>query len=224
MIAGFQLGNLLGAGGFSLVWEAAREGDRTPLAIKVGRAESPVAVERFRRDAEAMERIGPPHTPKVSLLGRLDDGRPYLVMERLADRTLAAALERLPAPPGALWAMQAALAVATALQKAHARGIIHRDLKPENIFLSDSRDRATLIDFGLMRQIDAKDERPVTRDGTVVGTPEYMAPEQIRGDPGLDARADVYAFGVLLFEMLALRPPFAGEPGAIEHGHLELRP
>jgi tetratricopeptide (TPR) repeat protein len=224
MIPGYTLGRLLGAGGFSHVWEAAREGDRTPLAIKVGKAESPVALERFRRDAEAMERIGPPHTPKVSHLGRLDDGRPYLVMERLADRTLAAALESLQAPPGALWAAQAGLAVASALEQAHARGIIHRDLKPENIFLSEARDRATLIDFGLMRRVDAKDERPVTRDGTVVGTPEYMAPEQIRGEPGLDARADVYAFGVILFEMLTLRPPFAGEPGAIEHGHLELRP
>ena len=224
VIAGYKLGRLLGAGGFSHVWEASRAEDPVPLAIKVGRAESPVALERFRRDAEAMERIGPPHTPKVSLLGRLDDGRPYLVMERLGDQTLAAVLEALPAPPGALWAAQAGLAVAVALEKAHARGIIHRDLKPENIFLSEARDRAALIDFGLMRRIDSRDERPVTRDGTVVGTPEYMAPEQIRGDAGLNAQADVYAFGVILFEMLTLRPPFAGEPGAIEHGHLELRP
>ncbi|MCK6591000.1 MAG: serine/threonine protein kinase, partial [Polyangiaceae bacterium] len=222
IVAGYKIGKLLGAGGFSLVWEAEREG--VPFAIKVGRAESPQALDRLRRDAEAMDRIGPPHTPKACLLGRLDDGRPYLVMERLRERTLAAELASMPAPPSAQWAVRAAIAVAIALQKAHECGIIHRDLKPENIFVSTSGDRAILIDFGLRHRIDATTDRAVTRDGTVVGTPEYMAPEQIRGDPGLDARADVYSFGVVLFEMLTLRPPFCGEPGAIERGHLELRP
>jgi len=210
--------------GFSIVWEATRDEDKAPSAIKVGRGDSPTVIERFRRDAEALSRIGPPHAPRLYQSGELEDGHPYIAMELLASKTLAARLEEMPAPPEPEWVVGAGTAVLSALMAVHARGIIHRDLKPENIFLDEPGPLATLIDFGLTRSVEASDTVGITRAGTVVGTPEYMAPEQIRADPVLDGRVDIYAFGVILYELCTLRLPFVGDRASIEHGHLALRP
>jgi len=220
-VPGFTAIAPLGAGGFAVVWSAVRADDGAAAAIKVGRAFTPDMVERFRREAATLGLVGPPHVPQLFAAGRLPEGAPYLVMERLAGRTLADALADRMAPmePGRVEAIaDSALA---ALEVAHARGVVHRDLKPENIFLAEDG-RVTLLDFGLVKRPGAGSS--LTRPGAAVGTLEYMSPEQIRGDPEVSAQADVYALGAVLFELLTLRTPFVGEDTAIELGHLALRP
>ncbi|XXX82384.1 protein kinase [Sorangium sp. So ce134] len=233
-VPGFLVGGLLGQGGFSAVWSARREADGLPVALKVGRSPRPTVQARFRREAGALRLIGPPHVPRVHAEGRLDDGRPWFAMDLVPGETLAAALAALPGPPEPAWAAARAAALLDALAAAHARGVVHRDLKPENVIIAPPRAGAAagaapavLIDLGLARPAGAPrhdDEIEITRGGTVVGTPEYMAPEQIRAEADLDERADLYAFGAILFELLTLRPPFVGDTGAVEHGHLTLRP
>ncbi|WP_437323591.1 serine/threonine-protein kinase [Sorangium sp. So ce381] len=231
-VPGISLGERLGQGGFAIVWAGVSDEDGAPVAVKVGMSTTPMLEERFRREADALERIGPPHVARFHRCGRLDDGRPYLVMERLFGRTLASELAALAAPPDPGWAAARADAVLAALEAAHGRGAIHRDLKPENLFIERrsgaADERVVLLDFGLTRRSertpgDAAREELLTRSGVVLGTPEYMAPEQFRGE-AVDVRADVYAFGVILFELLTLRLPFAGDGASLEHAHLTLRP
>ncbi|WP_437781427.1 protein kinase domain-containing protein [Sorangium sp. So ce1097] len=231
-VDGISLGERLGQGGFAAVWAGVSGSDGAEVAVKVGFSAAPALEERFRREAEALQRIGPPHAPRLHGRGRLDDGRPYLVMERLSGRTLASELASLAAPPGPDWAVARADAVLAALEAAHAEGVIHRDLKPENLFVpraggapSALGARVVLLDFGLARRAAGAPggEAQLTRTGAVLGTPDYMAPEQIRGE-AIDERADLYAFGVVLFELLTLELPFAGDGSAVEHGHLALRP
>ncbi|WP_437658058.1 protein kinase domain-containing protein [Sorangium sp. So ce1182] len=214
----------IGAGGFATVWEAARAGGGEPVALKVGRWASPLMVERFRRDAEALEQVGPPHVPRLHERGTLGDGRPFIAMELIRGRTLADVLAELEAPPAPADAVATGAAILDALAAAHAKSVIHRDLKPENLLVAEGGQRLALLDFGLTKHARAQEDEGITPRGTVVGTPEYMAPEQIRGDPIQDERTDIYAFGVLLYELLTLRLPFAGDRGDIEHGHLALRP
>ncbi|WP_437677499.1 protein kinase domain-containing protein [Sorangium sp. So ce131] len=246
-IDGLSLGERLGQGGFAVVWAGISERDGAEVAVKVGSSATPMLEERFRREAEALSRIGPPHAPRLYGRGRLADGRPYLAMERLFGRTLASELAALAGPPDAAWVAARADAVLAALEAAHALGVIHRDLKPENLFIArgggatgvgdvsgatggggEPGERVVLLDFGLTKRFpgatgDAAGEALRTRTGVILGTPDYMAPEQIRGE-ALDERADIYAFGVILFELLTLELPFAGDEGSIEHGHLALRP
>ncbi|WP_437311948.1 protein kinase domain-containing protein [Sorangium sp. So ce388] len=249
-VAGFRVGGLLGQGGFSAVWAARREADGVQVALKVGRSSGGAVQARFRREAGALRRIGPPHVPRVHGEGRLDDGRPWFAMDQVPGATLAETLAALPGPPEPAWAAARAAALLDALAAAHARGVVHRDLKPENVMLApcrttaptaagdapprgpaaglvDGAARAVLLDLGLARPAGASrqdDEAEITRGGTIVGTPEYMAPEQLRAGDAVDARTDLYAFGAILFELLTLRPPFVGDTGAVEHGHLALRP
>ncbi|WP_437738233.1 serine/threonine-protein kinase [Sorangium sp. So ce1335] len=239
------MGGLLGQGGFSAVWAARREADGAPVALKVGRSSRAAMLARFRREAGALRRVGPPHVPRVHGEGRLDDGRPWIAMDHVPGETLAETLAALPEPPEPAWAAARAAALLDALAAAHARGVVHRDLKPENVVLAPpgagaapglpaalpgaalAPARAVLLDLGLARPAGASredDEVEITRGGTIVGTPEYMAPEQLRAGAAVDGRTDLYAVGAILFELLTLRPPFVGDTGAIEHGHLALRP
>ncbi|NUQ78438.1 MAG: protein kinase [Polyangiaceae bacterium] len=224
-VRGFVVERILGRGGFAHVWAATREEDGAPVAIKIGRSDNPVAHGRFGRDAEALRRVGPPHVPHFYQIGRLDDGRPYLVMERLFGSTLAAVLENMPGVPDLAWSLDIADAVLAALEAVHVCGLIHRDIKPENIFLRDDPARCVaLLDFGLTRSRIDHADASLTRTGTLVGTPEYMSPEQLRGEKTIDSTTDIYSFGVLLFEILTLRLPFVGDRRHIEHAHQALRP
>ncbi|WP_437807293.1 protein kinase domain-containing protein [Sorangium sp. So ce1078] len=228
-LEGFSLLGPLGHGGFSDVWAAERDHDGAPAAIKVARQAASSLRERFRREAWLLERVGVPHVAQLYAQGELADGRSYLAMERLFGRTLADELAALRAPLDPDRAAGRADAILAVLEAAHATGVVHRDLKPENLFLLGSSGRAVLLDLGLAKLALAEDQPApsvnATRAGAIVGTPEYMAPEQLRGDAArIDARADIYAFGVILFELLTLRPPFVGDENAVEHGHLALRP
>ncbi|WP_437906563.1 protein kinase [Sorangium sp. So ce327] len=224
LVRGYVPGELLGEGGFALVWSAVRERDGAALALKVARAASSRTAERFRREAEAMAAIGPPHTPALHDRGALPDGRPYLAMERLHGQTLAARIARAPAPLSPSEIARVGAAALASLAAAHARGVVHRDLKPDNLFLADGAARVALLDFGLTRRVGQEPGDDLTRTGLAAGTPAYMAPEQLRAERQLDARADVYAFGVILYQLLTARLPFEGEDAAVAHGHLALRP
>lgn len=223
-LPGFLIDRPIGAGGFSTVWQAVRESDGARAALKVGRGDNPLVAERFRRDAEALKRVGPPFVPAVYGCGELPDGRPFIAMELLAGETLAARFARMERPPPLEWTAQIGGAILEALAAVHDSGVIHRDLKPENIVLAEDEMACALIDFGLTRLREAPEQGGVTPQGTVAGTPEYMAPEQLKGELTQDARVDIYAFGIILYELITLRLPFVGDRGAIEHGHLTLRP
>ncbi len=243
----FTAETLLGTGGFASVWAARMNmGDaRTSAgraiagapaaaaAIKVGQSGDRWIQRRFAAEASAMRTVGAPPAPAYISRGILEDGRPYIAMERLFGQSLAAAIEQPQAPPMA-WVLQIASALIDTLAHVHARGMVHRDIKPENVFLTTSQEAVPttdtdsypndstlrLIDFGLaeLRYLDDIGDR--ARAGSLA----YMAPEQIRGDGGVDPRTDIYGFGALVYELLTLRPPFVGTPAAVEYGHLYLRP
>ena len=171
--------------------------------------------ERFRREAVALSRLRHPNTVQVVDFGWTDDHRPYIVTELLTGHTLDVILER----EGAMdpdRALNILLQMCMSLAEAHQYGIVHRDLKPSNVFLIEAfgtHDFAKVIDFGVAR-IDATDEsaknRPLTVEGTTLGTPDYMAPEQARAQTPSPA-TDVYALGCILYEMLTGAPPFSAD-------------
>jgi tetratricopeptide (TPR) repeat protein len=223
-VPGFAGLSLLGTGGFGSVWEAV-DGSGAPVAIKVSHFHDSDAQLRFDREASLLARVGPPHVPAPRGNGILADGRPYLAMERLSGRTLADEIERWSAPPPLARLRELGAALLESAAAVHACGVEHRDLKPENVFLVDSPGdqlRAKLMDFGFSRGVKvAGPQHTISAPGA--GTPEYLAPEQIVGNQA-DCRADVYALGLLLFEMATLRLPFVGDRRELEYAHLSYRP
>ncbi|HLT36408.1 MAG TPA: serine/threonine-protein kinase [Enhygromyxa sp.] len=209
----YQLLRQIGHGGMGEVWEARQ--------VQLGRA---VAIKflthdeggpRFKREAQAIVSIRHSGVVEVLDFGETERGVPYFAMELLEGETLAARVRR----QGPLsWALvrNIALEVSDALAHAHAAGVIHRDLKPSNVIVLDSpppRGSSTkLIDFGIAKLLDA-DKPRLTKTGYIQGTPAYMSPEQVLGEP-VDARSDVYGLGCLLYFLLAGQKPFAGKKGA----------
>jgi serine/threonine-protein kinase len=210
----FQVLGLLAIGGMGHVYSAYDHHTAERVALKTLKPElaaQPAVVQRFVREAAALARTQSPHVVRIAHHGRLPDGRAYYAMEYLDGRNLQSVMSELggPMPPGR--AIRIALQLAAALERAHAIGIVHRDLKPENVLLCPQPDGSELVkvlDFGLAKAADGSMD--VTVAGEVVGTPGYMAPEQIQGRTA-DARTDVYAFGVVLYEMLTGRLPFQAE-------------
>jgi eukaryotic-like serine/threonine-protein kinase len=212
-VADLSIGDIVGEGGMATVYAATRA-DGREVAVKVLRqsaARDASTIERFRREATAVLGIGHPAIVAVSEHGRLPDGRPFAVMERLRGHNLAQRLLH-----GRLSLAEAAAIVTPivgALQAAHAQQIVHRDIKPENIFLC--RDGSVrLLDFGIA-QFNRAFDTPgrLTDSGFVIGTPRYLAPEQAQAGE-LGPATDVYGLGVALFEMLAGRLPFVGDSAA----------
>jgi len=216
----FEILSPLGAGGMGEVYRARDTRlDRT-VAIKLLPGELVSAprhrIERFRHEARAIARITHPNICTLHDVGE-DGSAIFLVMEYVDGATLAARLEdgALPLP----LAMRVAIQIADALDHAHRHGVVHRDLKPGNIMLI--RDRVKLLDFGLAKlkerdeqvPIDATQSERLTEAGIIVGTVPYMAPEQIEGRE-VDARTDIFAFGVVVYEMVCGRRPFAGDSRA----------
>ncbi|AGP38841.1 serine/threonine-protein kinase PknK [Sorangium cellulosum] len=217
---GYRTRWVLGQGGFGTVFEAEPEGGGAPAAIKLARADRRGAAPRLRREIEALLAVGPPHVPAVHARGALDDGSPYAVLDLVAAPTLAARLAARPAPR-LDEAAQLGLATLAALEAVHARGYVHCDLKPENLFV-DRSGKATLIDLGIARVVGRRDG--AQDEDLALGTAEYMAPEQSAGRADLDARADIYAMGVILYELFAGRPPFWGPRAVVLEDHRSRRP
>ncbi len=202
----FRIERLLGRGGMSSVWQAYDEELGRPVAIKLlhaRRLESADSVDRFEREARTLALLA--HPGIVTVIDRGEtDGRPFIVCELVDGRDLheRIALEgRLPIAE----ALAIAVQVAAALAYAHARGVIHRDVKPHNVLLT-ADGHAKLTDFGIARVDDAP---ALTNPGRVLGTGDYVAPEQAQGHP-LDGRADIYSLGALLYHCLTGGPPYRG--------------
>lgn len=213
----YRITELIGTGGMGAVYEAEHIGIGKKVAVKFiskENARENTVAGRFAREARAASAVESEHIVSVFDAGT-DDGRPFIVMELLRGEDFGARLRRLgKIPPEE--AMHVIAQVLRGLADAHEAGIIHRDLKPDNVFLIDKRGDASfvkVVDFGV-----SKIERPeggtaplaLTKQGTVVGTPYYMSPEQAQAAPDLDARADLFSVGAMLFESLAGRPPHVG--------------
>jgi serine/threonine protein kinase len=206
----FEILERIGAGGMGTVYKALQKSVGRPVAVKVLSSEyasTPGGVARFVREATVVSRLVHPNIVSMIEFGRDPDGNLLLVMELLEGESLRQLLRREKRLPP--WrAVQIAMQVLAALRVAHGAGVIHRDLKPENIFIThvDGADHAKVLDFGVAKMLSHEVGQDTTA-GSLVGTLKYMAPEQIAGDPP-DQRVDLYALGVLLYEMLAGAVPY----------------
>jgi len=203
----YALVRLLGRGGMGTVYQARDSlvGDVVALkTLELGKDAGPDALERFTREVRLARRITHPHVARMHDLGT-HEGQAFLTMEFVEGEDLRALLAR-ERPLAASRAARIALAICEGLAAAHAAGVVHRDLKPANI-LVESGGRVVLTDFGIARAVAGE---AASRTMGTVGTPMYMAPEQVSGDP-VDARADLYAVGLLLYELLTGEVPFSGD-------------
>jgi serine/threonine protein kinase len=214
MVGEYRVEEELGAGSFGAVYGGVQPLIGKRVAIKVlhaALARDPEAVSRFVAEARAVNTIHHPHIVDIFSFGALPDGRPYLVMERLEGLSLAALIER-EGPLSIGLSLALLEGIAEALDAVHEAAITHRDLKPDNVFLVRGRDGSwtpKLLDFGVAKLM-AEELAHKTATGAAIGTPRYMSPEQTRGKP-VDARADVYALGVVAHELLTGAPLFEGD-------------
>lgn len=209
----------IGRGGCAIIYEARdlRLGRTVAFKLVKSTARDAQANARLAREARAGAAIHHPNVCSLSDAGYLEDGRPYLVMERLHGETLTSMLQRI-GRLGPEDAVEIALQLLSALDAAHSVGVVHRDVKPDNVFLvprSGCGPLVKLLDFGMCRRAAAeprlRDDATLTRAGQVVGTPEYMSPEQVSGKREFDARIDLYAVGVMLYEALSGQRAFPGK-------------
>ena len=202
----------LGGGGMSRVFVAEDRALARPVVIKVLHPElaAGVNVDRFKREVQLLARLQHPHIVPILSAGEAD-GLPYYVMPFVRGESLRARLERGPLAPTEAAGLLAD--VAKALSAAHAEGVVHRDIKPDNILVSGGA--AVVADFGIAKALSTarlkEDAGTLTSLGTSLGTPAYMAPEQVAGDPNVDARADLYSLGCVAYEALTGASPFAGK-------------
>jgi serine/threonine-protein kinase len=219
----FVVQSILGGGAFGTVYRGTQTGLDRPVALKVPTYEiaaDPVMAKRFAREARSAARVQHPGVVSIYAVGELPDGRPYLAMEYIDGQPLDRILEN--GPIDSVRALQIARHIASALSETHAADVVHRDLKPTNIMWRVDRtgdDRITLVDFGIaVCKPGNADATRLTADG-LIGTPHYMSPEQAHGDE-VDARADLYALGCILFELVTGAPPFTGSGFEVLLAHL----
>jgi serine/threonine-protein kinase len=227
-VSEYVLQERIGAGGMGIVYRAVQPLIGKQVAIKILKEEYAGAqelVERLLVEARAVNAIQHRGIIDIFGFGQLADGRPYMVMELLHGLSLSAYL-RKRRKLGAEEAAELLDEMLAALGAAHRAGVIHRDLKPGNVFLVERAEggRAVkLLDFGIAKVAESRASRPLTRKGNLLGTPEYMPPEQVRGDK-LDPTADLYAVGVMAFQMLTGKLPFTGDSMRILMAQVNERP
>ncbi len=233
----YRIERKLGQGGMGAVYEAVHETIERRVAIKVLNPQlaqnSDVSV-RFINEARAVNLVNHPGLVQISDFGQMPDGTAYIVMELLEGETLSKRLARLggklPLPDMLKMVRQ----IASALQAAHMKGIVHRDLKPDNVMLvtesdpeTGTRERVKLLDFGIAKLNSASQgtNKSNTQTDAVLGSPEYMSPEQCKGGVNIDQKADLYSLGVIMYRMLSGRLPFNAEGvGALMAMHIYEKP
>jgi serine/threonine protein kinase len=226
-VGDYKIIDIIGQGGMGTVYTAEHQQLHHKTACKVLRAEDanhPETVERFLQEARFISRIRHINLIDIFDIGELPDKRLYYVMEKLNGRTLTQVDSR-----PARWRLRASSPImnqiCAGLSAAHAAGLVHRDLKPDNLFLVERPGEPPLLkimDFGVAKVMDlSSTEAKLTRTGYLVGTPQYMSPEQINGT-AVDKRTDIYALGVILYEMSTGTPPFRGDTlGQMLIAHLQ---
>ena len=208
VIPGWEIEGIAGRGGLGVVWRARREGDGRKAAIKVAAADDPDTVERIEEEAAALAALEHPHIVGLIGSGPLDDGGLYLAMEYVDGPPLAQIIPAGGLPPGESYAHFRHIAEAVIC--AHGQGILHRDLKPGNVLMPerDGRLHPLVADFGLARPVARRVQHlSLTHAGLIAGTAEYLPPEAYRADYQPHKGADIYALGVILYEMLTGHPP-----------------
>ncbi len=212
----YRLKRLLGAGGMGEVHLAEHQLMKRPVAIKLikpSKSADPQALARFEREVRATAKLTHWNSIEIFDYGHTDDGTFYYVMEYLPGKSLAdlVAQHGPLAPARVIWLMEQ---ICQALGEAHSLGLIHRDIKPGNIFAAERGgiyDVAKLLDFGLAKPIVSTGDVALTQEGSITGSPLFMAPEQATGDSEPDARSDIYALGAVAYYLLTGHPPFEGE-------------
>src|SRR5580765_3692714 len=209
----FTVGPLLGQGGFAAVFRARDNALNRDVAVKVldvDLAPSPTVAERFLREAQTVARLEHPHIVPIYKVGRHEEVF-YIIMRCIDGLSLGDLLERhqkLSIGDAARIARQ----VADALAYAHSHDIVHRDIKPDNVLL-DKSGHVLVTDFGIAKAAQAATAAQLTTEGMIIGTPQYMSPEQASGDK-VDGRSDIYSLGIVLYQMLSGEPPFDGDSSA----------
>ncbi len=217
-IGPYQVIRKLGEGGMGAVFEAMNPAIERRVALKVLHAQyasDPSYAERFFNEARAVNRVDHPGLVQISDHGRTEDGTAYLVMELLKGETLDKRIQKQGAALSPGEVARLGFQIADSLAAAHQKGIVHRDLKPENVMIvSDPHvafgERTKLLDFGIAKLLEGAGGRVNTKTGTSIGTPYYMSPEQWDEAKGVNAKADVYSLGIMLYEMLTGQLPFQG--------------
>ena len=215
----YELVEIIGEGGMGVVYEGRHTGLDRRVAVKILHpewSEVDQAAQRFMQEAQIAGNLGHANICEVTDIGATDEGLPYMVMPLLQGRTLADAIDASVGGMTIPRAIDVVVQILSALQTAHEADIVHRDLKPDNIFLvrmGDREDFVKILDFGISKVVGSKaqDLRRLTATGMVLGTPHYMAPEQAAGAKDLDHRVDLYAVGVLLYELIVGTTPFEGD-------------
>ena len=208
----YELGRLIGRGGYAEVFAVRDLRLKRELALKVLRPDlilTETLVTRFRREAEAVGALQNTHIVPIYDVGE-SDGICWLLMPLVQGETLKHLLareQRLPVPEVQRILLEAAEALATA----HEAGVVHRDIKPENLMLDGKTGRVLLMDFGIAKAMDSSIENSLTGTGVVIGTPQYMSPEQAMGKSAPDPRSDQYSLAIVGYQMLTGRVPFMGE-------------
>jgi serine/threonine protein kinase len=213
----YRIDGRLAAGGMGEVFRATHVELGRPLALKMMKPElsgDSSFVDRFRREAMTASRLGHPHIVDIIDSGRTAEGQFYFVMEFLEGESLADVIARGPVEPRL--ALTLVSQMAEALDSAHKAGVIHRDLKPDNVIVLQRGGRpfVKLVDFGLAKAVSPSADQKQTTVGIIMGTPQDMAPEQAAGLP-VDSRADLYALGRVLYELLMGEPPLTGETASL---------
>jgi len=206
LVHGYRIERLIGRGGFGSVFAARSTTDGTQVALKIlsrRMLEQVGGVARFRREAELARRLQHPNVVRVIDAGE-DGGTQFIAFELLEGRSLEAEISRWGAMPPAR-AVRMAMEVLSAIEAAHALGIVHRDLKPANVFILHEQDRIKVLDFGIAKSLAPATLAGLTQEGVAIGTPAYMAPEQVVGGT-VGPATDLFAVGILLTEMLSGRP------------------